>query len=178
MASEVERPAYLFISAKYPGLGPYESWLWTQFLRKTHLTFTKIEYNVRVGPGYDPGPKYPDYIREMALALTKLKIDAVGHRRHEIIIFEIKPRAGRSALGQIISYLEWYIRDYKPTKPVRGAVVCEFVDPNLEPIFMRRGIQLYILGEGRYSSDRFARKRRQEIIRRFFSRGGVGSIYR
>lgn len=76
-------------------------------------------------------------------ALTQLRIDAVCETEDAIWIFEIKPRAGRSALGQLESYHYWYVRQYRPSKPVRLAVVCYEVDKNLEPIFQSKGIYIF-----------------------------------
>jgi len=39
---------------RYPHMGPEESRIWHKFLATTSLRFIKIEYDVRVGPGYMP----------------------------------------------------------------------------------------------------------------------------
>ncbi|MCD6590287.1 hypothetical protein J7K74_03850 [Candidatus Woesearchaeota archaeon] len=134
-------------------MGPMEKVIWDKFLLTTPLKFIKIEYDVRVGPGYVPKEKYPEYIIRMAKALTQLRIDAVGHQKERIWIFEVKPRAGRSALGQLESYRYWYIKDYKPTKPVQLAVVAYYIDPNLEPIFEHRGIYVFLVEGKKYGSS-------------------------
>ncbi|MHC1600500.1 MAG: hypothetical protein ACXQS5_06760 [Candidatus Methanospirareceae archaeon] len=81
----------------------------------------------------------------MAIALTQLRIDAVGETPREIWIFEVKPRAGRSALGQLESYGYWYIRQYAPRKPVKLAVVCESIDPNMPDVFREHGIEVFVV---------------------------------
>ena len=150
---------------RYPHMGPQESIIWHKFLALTDLRFIKIEYDVRVGTGYLPKDLQEEYQRRLELyrqglityrelreieaivesvsALTKLRIDAVGETERHIWLFEVKPRAGRSALGQLESYHFWYVQQYKPTKPVRLACVCYEVDPNLETIFDMRGIRIF-----------------------------------
>jgi len=143
----VEKPkdAWEFLWPKYPHMGPMESWIWDRFLTTTKLKFKKLEYDVRVGPGYVPNWVKDPKIAEMAKALTQLRIDVVGETEDAIWIFEVKPRAGRSALGQLISYAYWYEREYKPKKPLKLAVVCKEVDHNLIPIFESRGIYVFVV---------------------------------
>lgn len=161
----VEKPAHTFIRLRYPHMGPEEARIWTEFLRKTDMKFIRIDYDVRVGTGYVP--KYLidqlEYYKRMARinrkfqkdleltraiiksvsSLTKLRIDAVGETNNEIWIFEVKPRAGRSALGQVEAYGYWYVKQFKPRKVVKLAIVCRDVDPNLVPIFEARGIYVF-----------------------------------
>ena len=137
------RPAYEYVRKTYPHMGPKENEIWTKFLLTTKMCFVRVDYDVRVGPGYDPGPTFDETIRRMAIALTQLRIDAVGETEHEVWIFEVKPRAGRSALGQLSAYGYWYVRQYHPAKPVRLAVVCESVDPNMPPVYAERGIEIF-----------------------------------
>jgi len=160
-----EKPAKFFIRARYPGMKPAESEIFTRFLMETDLTFTKIEYNVRVGLGYDPGPQYPENIRKMMIQLTQLRIDAVGHRKDEIWLFEVKLRAGMSAIGQLISYAEWYRAQYKPKKPIRLGVIAEYYDPNVLPIYETRGISLFLVGEKKAISKPLAIEKRKERYR-------------
>jgi len=87
--------------------------------------------------------KITESILKSTTALTQLRIDAVGETDDKVWIFEVKPRAGRSALGQLESYYYWYVRQFRPSKPVRLAVVCYEVDANLEPIFRSKGIEIF-----------------------------------
>jgi len=124
-------------------MSPREVNLWTRFLTNTKLQFLRIDYDVRLGPGYDPGIQYPPEIRTMAVALTQLRVDAIGETQDNIIIFEVKPEASLTALGQLKSYGYWYSRQYAPTKPVLTAVVCETIAPNMEPVFAEHGILIF-----------------------------------
>jgi len=154
---EEERPASVFLALKYPHLGPKEVAIWETFLRKTKLKFIRLEYDVRVGKAKIPSWYIEQYkvlkeevkrrpelkfelrikgaVIKMFDALTKLRIDVVGETKDHIWIFEVKPRAGRSALGQLLAYAWWYERQFKPRKPIKLAVVCEEVDTNLLPLF-------------------------------------------
>lgn len=150
---------------RYPHMGPEECRIWHKFLATTKLNFIRIDYDVHVGTGYIPDYLMKEYLRrkeqyekgiityeefheieavvKSITALTQLRIDAVGETDREIWIFEVKPRAGRSALGQLEAYRFWYVRQFRPAKPVRLAVVCYDVDKNLEPIFASKGIEVF-----------------------------------
>jgi len=166
MVNKEPRPGYAFIRLRYPHMGKIESALWTDFLRKTKLRFIDIKYDIRVGIPIIPRRYLETYAylkskekltpheyRELKIleatiecftALTKLRIDAVGETENEIWIFEVKPRAGRSALGQLLSYGEWYRKQFNPMKPIKLAVVCYNVDPSMKYIFDRFGIHVFI----------------------------------
>ena len=134
-----------FIMPKYPHMGPEEAAIWSDFLRKTNLEFIAIEYDVRVGP-----PNVPPHLMDLAEAtgmdvLTRLRIDAVGHTKNEIWLFEVKHKIGRSALGQLLEYGDWYVHDFSPTKPVRLAAVGRVTDPSTMESFRRRGMYIFLV---------------------------------
>jgi len=157
--------ARIRVLPRYPHMGPHESIIWHKFLAMSPIRFIRIEYDVKVGTGFIPKWLEEEYRvkldlyrkglisrRELELteatirsvsSLTKLRIDVVAETEKEIWIIEVKPRAGRSALGQLESYYWWYLRQYKPSKPVRLACVCYEVDPNLKPIFDAKGIRVF-----------------------------------
>jgi len=153
------------IRPRYPHMGPIESEIWHRFLALTELHFINIQYDVSVGIGVIPEDLQKEYLRRRELYekglidyrtlreteaivesisyLTKLRIDVVAETEDEVWIIEVKPRAGRSALGQLESYHFWYVRQYHPIKPVRLACVCYEVDRNVEPLFTTRGIKIF-----------------------------------
>jgi hypothetical protein len=143
MSVEEEKPAASFIAPAYPHMGKLEKEIWDRFLMTTNLTFTKIEYDVRVGPGNPPAAPLPPDIAAMWDALTKLRIDAVGYRKTEIWIFEVKVRAGRSALGQVDSYLYWFRKERNPSLPTQAAIVCKYVDNNIVEVAMAKNIWIF-----------------------------------
>jgi hypothetical protein len=143
MSAEEEKPASTFIAPSYPHMGKLEKEIWDRFLMTTNLTFTKIEYDVRVVPGNPPVAPLPPDIQAMWDALTKLRIDAVGYRRSEIWIFEVKVRAGRSALGQLDAYLYWFRKERNPSVPIQLAIVCKVVDNNVREVALAKNIWIF-----------------------------------
>ena len=157
--------AKVAVFPRYPHLGPEEAKIWHRFLTITNLEFIRIDYDVRVGIGYIPKWLEIEYRKKLEMyeqglidrrelelvestiksirSLTQLRIDVVAETKEHIWIFEVKPRAGRSALGQLESYYFWYLKQFRPSKPVRLGCVCYEVDVNLEPIFASRGIHIF-----------------------------------
>jgi len=150
---------------RYPHMGPEESKIWHRFLSATRMRFTRIDYDVRGGTGYIPSWLEREYRTKLELyekglitqrdlelteatlkstqALTQLRIDVVAETDDAIWILEVKPRAGRSALGQLEAYYFWFMKQFRPAKRVRLGVVCYEVDRNMEPIFASRGIAIF-----------------------------------
>jgi len=134
-----------FIRPTYPHMGPEEARIWTDYLRKNIVEFIDVEYDVRVGP-----PNVPDELMDLARAtgidvLTRLRIDAVGHTKDEVWIHEVKHKIGRSALGQLIEYGDWYVRDFQPTKVVRLVAVGRQTDRATIESFRSRGILIFLV---------------------------------
>lgn len=130
---------------KYPHLAPEDIVIWERFLERYAGAYESVDYDIRVGEGEPPLPTLEPKYAAMAKALTQKRIDAVAYRPGEIWIFEVKPRAALSALGQIISYTELYILTFNPTETIVPAVVCEMVDHDVKPLMTNRGIQVIIV---------------------------------
>src|SRR5438105_5821591 len=89
---------------KYPGLLPREIILLRNWLARHEAEYDRFDYNFRVGQGSDPGPNFPQYIRDQAILNTQKRIDAIAWKGTHATIIEVKDRAGFSALGQILGY--------------------------------------------------------------------------
>jgi len=128
---------------KYPHMLPYEAELWDRFLRVRTPLFVSIEYDVHVGDAPEPSPTLPDYLRGMFQSVYKHRIDAVAHDPDRIYVIEVKPRAGLSALGQVLAYKFLYERDYKPAKPVEMRIVCERKEMNIDEIAAQQNVYIW-----------------------------------
>jgi len=131
---------------QYPAMLPTESAIWSAFLAKHGSGFTSIDYNVRIGVGFDPGPGVPDYARKAAIANTQLRIDAVAYDGTSWWLIEIKRRAGAGALGQLLQYAVLYETDYPKNSPLQLAIVTNYAKLGLQALCDRHKIQLYIIG--------------------------------
>lgn len=135
-------PAELYARerARFPGLIPRELIVMLAWLKLHAAEYTRVDGNVRLGPGYDPGPTYAPEIRRMAIANTQSRIDAVAYKGTEVTLIEVKLRAGPSAVGQLMSYEALWIAAH-PADPAPGLLlVANRLTSGLETVLQHHGL--------------------------------------
>ena len=127
----------------FPHMLKDEVEIWKRFRQIDPIPFLKLDYDVHVGTlPSGLGPLTPE-MESLARAIYRKRIDVVGETEDEVWIIEIKPRAGMSTLGQLISYEALYEKEFSPTKPIRLAVVCERTEQDMEDLLVQYGIDIY-----------------------------------
>lgn len=110
---------------KYPHMLPKDIDIWDRFLKQYGAMWERYEYDIHVGGSVDVQPHWSNETIRMAKTLAAKRIDAIGYRSDQICIFEVKPEAGVTAVGQLVLYKMLYEKDYKPILPVVCRLVCE-----------------------------------------------------
>jgi hypothetical protein len=129
----------------YPHLLPPDIKVWERFLSKYGPIYADFLYDVRVGQGRDPGQKYPENIRGMAIGLSQRRIDAIGIVPDGVHIIEVTQDAGLTAIGQLTMYPILYAIDY-PDKPILNIIlVCETIQSDIEPALKRMNVTVEIV---------------------------------
>ncbi len=128
--------------AKYPAMNVDEILVWREYLRLHETDFDRFNYNVRIGSGSDPGAEFPDNIRKMAIALSQLRLDAVGFQGEAPTIFEVKRNAGPQNVGQLLTYNAVWTRTRLSAAPPILVLVCADFTPNILPVIQDTGIRL------------------------------------
>jgi len=131
---------------RYPHMLPADQLLWDVFLPKYGSYWDGFDYDIHVGEGVGPLPGYPPGIARAALSLTQKRIDAVGYRGSEVWVFEIKPHAGLSAIGQVLSYSELYDTAHPGGLVTHKAIVTDLTDADIHTLCRTWAIRLYSLG--------------------------------
>ncbi len=104
--------------AKYPAMQVDEILVWRNWLQLHQAEYDRFDYNVYIGTGTDPGPAFPQNIRDMAIAIRSLRLDAVGWSGGAPTIFEVKRRAGPQNVGQLLTYRAvWDAQHLSTTAP-------------------------------------------------------------
>ena len=134
-----------FIQKRYPHMLEGEATIWTRFLEQTDLEFDKIIYDLHLGEGQPFKPGEPPFMKDLRLAVTRKRVDAVGETESDIWIFEVKPRVSMSALGQLVTYFELYHAEYSPIKPVMLAAIGESQAPDIRPTFDLYAVNIIIV---------------------------------
>lgn len=115
---------------KYPHLLPADVDLWERFMDRYPSFFLSLEYDVHVGGAIDVRPWWSNEDIKTFSHLASKRIDVVGHTAGEIYIIEIKPEAGVSAIGQLISYELLYKKRFGPTDPLVLCLITDFLTPD------------------------------------------------
>lgn len=124
---------------------PRDIYIWRDFITLYENNFNSFDYDVKVGEGRTPLPEWDEETKHIQELLTRKRIDAVGYQDDNITVFEVKPEAGSTAIGQAISYAQLYIREFKPTLPVTPAIVTNEETPDTRFLCNLNGIILYIV---------------------------------
>jgi len=111
--------------------------IWNRFLEAYGAEYESFDYDIKVGEGEAPLPTLPDNYKKMVRDLTRKRIDAVGYKDGEIHIFEVKPFAKLSVLGQIIAYTELYTDAHTTSEAIFSIVVCEQVDTDTKKLLTK-----------------------------------------
>lgn len=131
--------------AKYPHMLARDIKIWEAFIDTHPDWYQEVAYDVKVGKGVEVPDEYPGNIKRDALALTRKRIDVVGWTAGGVDVIEVKPYAGLSAVGQVLSYRELLIRDRAPGVVVRPVIVTDVLQSDLELVCSRLGIVVYVV---------------------------------
>ena len=129
----------------YPGMLPREIIIFREWLKQHESEYDRIDYNVRIGSGTDPGPGWPDNVRQMAIQNTQLRIDAVAWQGNQPTIIEVKDRAGASAAGQIVTYEAVWEKDQLSALPPKLLLISNKVQPNILPLLAKANVTLNLV---------------------------------
>lgn len=127
---------------KYPGLLPREIIVLRAWLRLREKDFDRFDYNVRIGTGFDPGPSVSDSLRQMAIANSQKRIDAVGYKGTAVTLIEVKDRAGFSAVGQLVGYLHMWQAAYPDQPRPRLLLVANRLQDDIPLVAAGAGIEI------------------------------------
>lgn len=130
---------------KYPHMFPLDVAVWEVFLTKYSKFYEGFYYDVIVGKEVENTGHLDINYQKDAWILSQLRIDAVGERKETTDIIEVKPKGTAGAIGQLLTYKEHYINEYKPKKPVRMILVCAEIDPNILTIAEKNHVNYIVI---------------------------------
>jgi len=130
---------------EFKHLLPEERKIWATFLERTPMRFINLWYDVHLGKGLPPPPDAPEWLVRQIAATSRKRCDVVAETEDAIWIFEVTPRAGMSAFGKVVNYRRLLIDEWKPTKPVRCAVVCWRIEPDVVETYKEHGVEIFVV---------------------------------
>jgi len=130
---------------KFKHMLPAERRIWSKFLIRYGDKYRDYNYDVHLGKGLPLDPTWPEYIKRLVKSITTKRVDAIAKRDGIPVIFEVKERAGMSALGQLLAYRKLYKKQYRYKGRVDLVCVCERVAPDLEVVYKAHKVQLVLV---------------------------------
>lgn len=129
----------------YPHMKPRDIAIWERFIERYPDAYDTCQYDFSIGdiPPFMEQTSSPQ--GQAMRELYKLKIDVLGFKGGTIDLVEVKAEAAPGSIGQVQGYLELYLRDVKPTLPVRPVIITDTLKPNMEFLAERAGVVLYVV---------------------------------
>ena len=114
-----------------PGMPSGDYMIWLRWQEKAAVLFDRIYFNVRVGEPVPVAEDLPSEIKEMAVALSRRRIDVVGEKGSDWALVELKQDAGAEALGQILMYKALWLSDPPDSRPVSLIIVTNSINKDM-----------------------------------------------
>lgn len=130
---------------RYPHMFPRDIPIWDRFLDKYAELYVGFDYDIKVGTGVIVPDEWEDNYKRMAEVLSKYRVDVVGHKSGRLEIIEVKPEASTVAIGQVITYIELYKRDFSPSAAVIGVIVTDREVGDMRELTDRLGFEYYVI---------------------------------
>ena len=124
---------------------PLDRVIWDRFLSVYGADYLGFQYDVLVGDGATPLPNMSKRDRMLLYLLTVKRVDCLGIRAAGLTLFEVKPRLGMAAIGQCVSYVDLWRRQYGKFPPVRAAWVGEQSEPDLAYVADRQNMGVIVV---------------------------------
>lgn len=129
---------------KYPHMSDNESRIWDSFKRSGNLPAGPLYYDARVGNPIPAEPGAETWVSVVRNVTSRKRIDAIVHAANGWWLFEVKVRAGLSAIGQAIGYELLFSVSIAGEEPVFVVIVCDRVSRDVDVICEHEGIGLYV----------------------------------
>lgn len=130
----------------YPHMMAMDTEVWSMYLADPVVPIDEVWYDIHVGePAKTTGGPGTLEAR-IAAGVTRKRIDAICRVNGGYWVVEIKPFGSMFALGQVLSYLRLFVREFRPPEIVLPVIVCFEADPDVIPEFKSRGVLVIEVG--------------------------------
>lgn len=131
---------------KYPHMLARDIRIWELFMEQKPDEYLEVAYDVKVGKGVELPDDYPGNMKRDALALTRKRIDVVGWRKYGVDVIEVKPEAGLSAVGQVLSYQLLWMLQVPGGGYARALVITDRIGTDMRTLGKGLGFWVYSVG--------------------------------
>lgn len=138
--------AQVIDNKRFLHLMPAERLIWLEWLKVNGEKWSMYTYDVHVGEGVPPDPDQPPNIQAIAESITRYRIDVMAIRDGVPWIFEVKPFAGVSAIGQLLCYKQLYRWTYQYDRELKLALVVGTLNKDMIRLCHFFDIKPFIVG--------------------------------
>jgi len=118
--------------------------VWTKFLQSEYIEIKEVWYDVHVGLPVIVGDDSDSLSNRIARGLTRKRIDVVAAVGGGLWIIEIKPYANMYAVGQVLTYVRLFEKEYTAPGRVVGVLLCDRYDEDLLDEFDELNIMVIV----------------------------------
>jgi len=105
--------------------------LWLRFQESMPEGFIHFYFDVQVGTPVVEAPEEKPEIKAMIEQTTRLRIDAVGEKKNEYWLIELRPSAMCGAIGSILTYKTLWEEDPIDDKIITPVIVTDNTNRNI-----------------------------------------------
>jgi len=124
---------------------PEDHATWTAYLESKWNVLEEVWYDVHVGKPMTVRPDAPAYMKYVVDGVSRKRIDVVGRVGRRIYIIEVKPEANMTAIGQVVTYLNLFVKEFRITGPVLAMIVATTCDADIMDIANEQNVQIVAL---------------------------------
>jgi len=127
--------------SRYPHMGVEDVVVWEEYIKAYADLWDSFDYDIRVGRGREPNPEVDPMWHGAIRKNSQFRIDAVGFRAGRATIFEVKPKAALSAVGQLMVYRVLFGEEYPHVSLDGTVLVAVDVHPDVERLLPLFGLE-------------------------------------
>lgn len=131
---------------RYPHLLPVDAHLWDRFIRFYPDYFDKVAYDIHLGKGVRTPDDFDPKLRSLAVFLTQKRLDVLGVNGRDVTIIELKPYAGTTALGQLLTYQVLFYHQYPRLSVPQLMIITDMVQPDMAVVCKHHKIKVVEVG--------------------------------
>ena len=133
------------VMQRYPHMLPEDHATWTAFIESGQVDLDEVWYDVHVGRPMDVPAGSPAFMQNVVDGVSRKRIDVVGRIANRVFIIEVKPHANMSALGQVVTYSNLFVAEFKIHGPVTAMIVGMSCDADILDIARRHNVKIVAL---------------------------------
>ena len=130
---------------KYPHMKPADAKLIDRFIDKYPNAYTMVVFSFPVGDGAPNNPIVNEETEGSVEYLYQKKIDLVGFKGTSIDILEFRPKAGSSAVGNVLGYRDLFMRDERPGIKPDCIIVTDETNNDLDFVARKQGVKIVVV---------------------------------